>query len=222
MPDWTDQPLHFLDFEGNLRSGILEYGVVTLHHASVVQTATRLCRPRARVLADETAVHGLTDSDLAGAAPVSDDLEYFTHLRSGGPLAAHCAAVENSLLRSVWPYPRTCPDYSRPGEVVADWGPWVDSAVLCREFFPGVATVKLSELVSMFGLQPELDALAGRYCPQARAKYHAALYDSLAGALVLLQLGRLGKLDGLSIARMLVLSAQSGARRDELQQGSLF
>ena len=27
---WTEQPIHFIDFEGSLGSGVLEYGVATL------------------------------------------------------------------------------------------------------------------------------------------------------------------------------------------------
>ena len=41
--------------------------------------------------------------------------ERFAGLRATGPLAAHFAPVENSLLRKVWPYPREVPDFARPG-----------------------------------------------------------------------------------------------------------
>jgi len=40
------------------------------------------------------------------------------------------------------------------------------------------------------GLQPELDALAVQHCPAGRGHYHAALYDALAGALLLASLAR--------------------------------
>ncbi len=222
MADWTEQEIHFIDFEGNLRSGVLEYGVVSLRSGALTATRSRLCAARGRVLAEETAVHGLAEADLAGAEPLSADWEYFAGLRERGPLAAHCAGVENSLLRSVWPYPRSSPDFARPGASLAEWGPWVDSASLCREFFPRLESVKLSGLVASLGLQEELDRIAPACCPPGRARYHAALYDALAGALVLLWLSRAEPLRGLSLPRLLTLSSQSGTRRDDLQQGTLF
>lgn len=219
---WLDADVHFIDFEGNIRSGVLEYGVATLRGGRLAAASTRLCAARGRVLAEETAVHGLGDADVAGARPMSDDWEYFNNLRAGGPLAAHSAGAENSLIRSVWPYPRTCPDFARPGGRVAEWGPWIDTASLCREVFPGMESVKLEGLVAAFGLQAELDALACEHCPPARRRYHAALYDALAGALVLLALAAQPALQGAGLPRLLTLSTQSGARRDELQQGTLF
>lgn len=222
MSSWRAHEIHFIDFEGNLRSGVLEYGVATVRDGAVVRTSTRLCRPRARVLPDESAVHGLTDADLRDAAPLSDDWTFFSALRESGPLAAHCAGVENSLLRSVWPYPRSSPDFARPGSHVAEWGPWVDSASLCREFLPSLASVRLSELVQVLGLQVELDRQAALWCPPSRACYHAALYDALAGALVLCHLAGLEQVRSLSLPRLIALSAQDASRRDDLQQGSLF
>lgn len=222
MSDWTEQEIHFIDFEGNLRSGVLEYGVVSLRAGRITRTATRLCAARARILADESAVHHLSNADLVDAAPLSADWDFFSQLRASGPLAAHCAGAENSLLRSVWPYPASSPDFARPGKALAEWGPWVDSASLCREFMPALPSVKLSELVASLGLQEELDRLAPGCCPSNRLFYHAALYDALAGALVLLWLARCQPLQGLSLPRLITLSSQSGVRRDDLQQGSLF
>ena len=56
----------FLDFEGSLASGILEYGVVTLVGGGIAETATRLCRGTGRIRAADTAVHGLGERDVAG------------------------------------------------------------------------------------------------------------------------------------------------------------
>src|SRR5271166_1109229 len=110
---WTEQPVYFVDFEGSLASGVLEYGVATLLGG--------------RVTPEDTQIHGLREASLAGCAPFSADWEVFAGLREKGPLAAHYAGAENSLLRSVWPYPRVSPDFARPGCRVADWGPWIDS-----------------------------------------------------------------------------------------------
>src|SRR5450759_46527 len=117
---WTEQPIFFVDFEGSRASGILEYGVATLFRGQVVEICTRLCRAIGRVRAEDSAVHGLREEALAAHPPFADDWEYFASLRERGPLAAHYAGVENGLLKSVWPYPRNSPDFTRPGERVID------------------------------------------------------------------------------------------------------
>ena len=103
---WTAHPIHFVDFEGSLASGILEYGVVTVQQGGVVALHTRLCRATGRIRAEDTAVHGLAPDALAGCAPFAEDFELFATWRARGPLAAHFAGAENSLIKSVWPYGR--------------------------------------------------------------------------------------------------------------------
>ena len=219
---WTEQPIFFVDFEGSRASGILEYGVATLLRGRIVETRTRLCRAIGRVRAEDVAVHGLTESLVAAEAPFADDWEYFAGLRERGPFAAHYAGVENSLLKSVWPYPRSSPDFARPGESVAEWGPWIDSARLHAQLYPRLSSSGLEALIAQSGLQAELDALAVEHCPPERRRFHSALYDALAGALLLAVLAREPQLAALSIPQLLALSTLDGGKRDALQQGSLF
>ena len=117
---WTEQPIHFVDFEGNRTSGILEFGVATLEKGQVVSARTRLCRASGRIRAEDTAVHGIAEQALGNAAPFALEWEYFADLREHGPLAAHFAGTENSLLKAVWPYPRLSPDFARPGDTLTD------------------------------------------------------------------------------------------------------
>lgn len=219
---WTEQPIHFVDFEGNRSSGILEYGVATVVRGEVVEVRTRLCGALGRVLLTDTAVHGLSAQDVAAAAPLSADWEYFAGLRETGPLAAHYAGVENSLLKSVWPYPRESPDFARAGGRVADWGPWIDTARLYAQFFPTLSSGRLETLLGEMQLQAHLDALANRYCPSQRCHYHAALYDALAGAVLLCALARDPELAQLTTMQVLALSTLDADKRDDLQQGKLF
>jgi DNA polymerase-3 subunit epsilon len=219
---WLRQPIFFVDFEGNRTSGIVEFGVVTVHGGAVVEARTRLCRPRGRVEPDETAVHGLTEPQLAAESPFAEEWEYFAALRERGPLAAHYAGVENSLLKAVWPYPRSSPDFARPGEQLCEWGPWIDTARLYGQIYPSLESGRLESLVEAAELRPELEAAARRYCPPDRRHYHAALYDALAGALLLNRLARDPHLAGLSLLQMLALSTLDPRKREGLTQTELF
>jgi len=219
---WADTPIHFLDFEGNATSGILEFGVVTLRGGEIATARTRLCRPKGRVTAEDTAVHGLRAETLAGQAPFSDEWEYFAGLRESGPLAAHFAHVEHHLLKSVWAYPRNAPDFARPGKTAAEWGPWIDTGRLYPQFFPQLGDGKLEELIAACGLQAGLDALAKAHCPADRRHYHAALYDALAGALLLRALLSRPEMAAATIPWLLQMSTLDGGKRDALRQGDLF
>ncbi len=130
--------------------------------------------------------------------------------------------MENALIKAAWPYPRRSPDFARPGESLVDWGPWIDTGTLYAQLYPQLVSLKLADLIVACGLQPELDALAAAHCPPARWRYHAALYDALAGALLLASLAREPWLAELSTAQLLALSALNAEKRDALQQRELF
>jgi DNA polymerase-3 subunit epsilon len=219
---WTATPIHFLDFEGNAASGILEFGVVTLRGGVIAEAHTRLCRATGRVGPDETALHGLTAEALTGQAFFAAEWERFTGLRATGPFAAHFAPVENALLRQVWPYPRVSPDFARPGRTSTEWGPWIDTGRLYPQFLPQSGSYRLGDLVARCGLEAELEAAARRHCPPERRRYHAALYDALAGALLLLALLSRAELKEATIPWLLQMSTADGGRRDALQQRDLF
>jgi len=219
---WVEQQVFFVDFEGSHATGILEYGVVTVLGDRVVETKTRLCRAAGRVRAEETAMHGLRENDLVAQAPFADGFDFFASLRERGPLSAHYAGVENALLKAAWPYPRRSPDFARPGGSLVEWGPWIDTGALYAQLYPRLVSLQLADLIAACGLQAELDALAAAHCPPPRRRYHAALYDALAGALLLASLAREPWLAELSTAQMLALSALNPEKRDALQQRELF
>lgn len=219
---WTEQPIFFVDFEGSQVSGVLEYGVVTLIGGRVVEVATRLCGATGRVREEDAAVHGLHEAELAGREPFAAQWEYFAGLRECGPLAAHYAGVENALLKAVWPYPRSSPDFARPGERIVEWGPWIDSARIYAQLYPQLESGRLEALVGACGLQGELNGLAEDFCAPQRRKYHAALYDALAGALLLGSLAKEPAVARMTMMQLLALSTLDGEKRDALQQGKLF
>jgi len=219
---WTGQPIFFIDFEGSRASGVVEYGVATLLGGRVGACRTRLCGATGPLRAEDTEVHGIDGGMVAEHPPLSADWDYFAGLREAGPLAAHYAGVENALLKAVWPYPRQSPDFARPGRVVLDWGPWVDSARLHAQYRPGSDSGRLEDQVAACGLQAELDALAAAHCPPSRLRYHAALYDALAGALLLAVLARDPRWAGLTTLQLLALSTLDPGKRDSLRQDNLW
>jgi DNA polymerase III epsilon subunit-like protein len=219
---WADTPIYFIDFEGSRASGILEFGVVTLRGDAIAATRTRCCAATGRVSAEDSAVHGLSAGAVAAEAPFTAEWEYFAGLRATGPLAAHFAAAENSLLKSVWPYARQSPDFARPGGATNEWGPWIDTGRLYPQLFPKAGEAGLEALVTKAKLQERLDALAAQHCPPARRRYHAALYDALAGALLLLDLLARPEFTAATLPWLLQMSTLDGGKRDALRQGDLF
>ena len=219
---WTEQPIFFVDFEGSAVSGVLEYGVVTVLRGEITSAATRLCAPIGRVRPEDVAVHGLHPENLRDLRPFADEWELFAGLRERGPLAAHYAGVENGLLKSVWPYPRASPDFVRPGEQLVEWGPWIDTARIYAQLYPHLPSGQLEALVAAGKLQGELDDHAARRCPPDRRRYHCALYDALAGALLLAAMARDPQLAGLSLRQILTLSTLDPRKREALQQEELF
>ena len=219
---WPEQLIFFVDFEGSRVSGVLEYGVVALLRGEIVQTNTRLCGATGYVRPEDTAVHGLRPEMLAARRPFADEWEFFADLRERGPLAAHYAGVENALLKAIWPYPRNSPDFASPGKRVLEWGPWIDSARIYAQLFPALETGRLESLVSTCGLQEQLDATALRVCPPERRCYHSALYDALAGALLLNRLAADPQIATLSTMQLLALSTLDPRKRESLQQTELF
>ena len=218
---WTDIPVHVIDFEGSRASGVVEFGVVTLHGGQIVAANTRTCRPRSRLTPDDTRVHGLTEHELARAEPFEAEWTRFAALRASGVLAAHFSGTENALLRATWPCPRLSPDFLHPGREVAEWGPWIDTGRMAAERKIGAASAALGELVVAFGLEERLRAASERWCPQARCRFHCALYDALASALLLQRLAC--DVDGpWSLARTLAASTADRERRDASAQGELF
>jgi DNA polymerase-3 subunit epsilon len=219
---WTEQPVFFIDFEGSRASGVLEYGVVSLLGGQVTATLTRLCAPAGRIRAEDTEVHGLREDSLVGCAPLSADWELFAGYREKGPFAAHYAGAENSLIKSVWPFPRGSPDFARPGGTTAEWGPWIDSARIYAQLYPGLESGRLESLIAACGLQAEVDAMAALHCPPGRVRYHAALYDALAGALLLGSLSRHPQTASLTVMQLLALSTLDPAKRESIVQRELF
>lgn len=222
MPDLSATPIHVIDFEGSRQSGIVEYGVVTLLGAEIAATQTRLCAPIGTISDQDRLHHGISEDAVESEARFDADWSYFADLRETGPFCAHSAAVEDGLLRSVWAYPRNSPNFASEGEYAANWGPWLDTLQLYRSIYPQLSSHRLSGLIADFELQTALDELASLYCPEKRRRFHCALYDAFASALLLKRLCAEPELAPVGLHWLFLQSAASGATRDSLGQLDLF
>jgi len=218
-----DFPVHVVDFEGGRASGVVEYGVATLGASGIEAARTAICAPEGEITARERAEHGLSEAAARSGAPFSEAWPLFAELRQTGPFAAHNAAVEDGFLRRYWPYPRVSPRFCPPGGEAASWGPWIDTLFLYRAFYPRLGSHRLQELIDLFHLRAPLETEASRRCPTSRRRFHAALYDALASALLLERLRRVPELaEALDAERLFAASAPSAEKREAMEQGDLF
>lgn len=171
--------IQVIDFEGHSRYGVVEYGVVTWTREGIESTVTELCAPIGEIPPADTRVHGLSRVDTEGRAPFSDQYAHFVSLRRNGLFCAHNAVVESNLLRGTWACPPFSPEWGSAAEV-ADWGPWLDTLKLARDFFPEQERHALEALSYGADLRGKIDSLAAQHCPPERRRPHAALYDALA------------------------------------------
>ena len=219
-PLWTEIPIHVVDFEGSLRTGVVEYGVATLLGGDIINTSTRLHAARTPVPPIDTQCHGLSEKELKGLPLFESEWDHWVSLRRTGLLAAHNASVESGLLRGTWLRPPAVPSFIDSETEVAEWGSWVDTCRLARTWVPSLGDYRLQALVSVFRLGARLDSLAAKHCPPNRRKYHCALYDALASALVLRALCSVKGRSAATLAQ-LAKDSLSAPAADDLSQGEL-
>lgn len=217
-----ETPIHIIDFEGSARSGIVEYGVVTLLGTRIEETHTRLCCPMGEIDAPAFAQHGIREREARKYPPFSDEWDFFNQLRASGPLAAHHASVEHGFLKKVWAYPSAAPDFTDPQKRIANWGPWIDTLKLAQAAFPQLKSYKLTTLTEQLDLGGKLEPLVAQYCPPERSQPHCALYDCLASALVLLEIFEEESWQKATLTQLLHISAASKQAQRNLQQKELF
>ena len=219
-----DQIIHVIDFEGSAQSGVLEWGIVSIQGQNLFEAKTRLCGTKGAIDEIDSEQHGITSALVAKCPDFAHDFDLFAQLRKSGPLCAHNSSVEDRFLKSTWSYTRQSPDFSNPKEdhLLTSWGPWLDTLSIYRRLYPDLDSYQLNTLIVLFGLEESLNHLAQKYCPKERIRYHCALYDALASALLLQRLFLLKELKGLSLFQLFTLSAGSASVFNERRQQELF
>jgi DNA polymerase-3 subunit epsilon len=109
-------------------------------------------------------VHGITVAHLAGAPSLQELWPRVREGLGGRVLVAHGMGTEKRFLRA---FP------------LHGFGPWVDTLVLARRFFPSLRDFSLGAVCDMLGLSPAVQALV----PGGR--WHDAGYDATASLALL-------------------------------------
>lgn len=219
---WDEAPIHVIDFEGGPQCGIVEFGVVTIRGSSIDSVTTRLCQPKAPIPKNEWSVHNISTAEASLEEPFEKEWDRFALLRESGPLSAHFASAENAMLKSIFPYPRKSPSWLDDGKSIVNWGPWLDTGTLYRNLGDTIDSLRLADLVHRYNLQSELDELALAKCPIGRQKYHCALYDAIASALLLMSYCLEQCEHRLTLSELIARSQGSKAKRQKIEQRELF
>ncbi|MDX8415498.1 3'-5' exonuclease [Intestinicryptomonas porci] len=203
-------PIYAIDFEGSKAIGIVEFGVAGILNGDIFFSDTKICAPKKSIDLKTRKITGITDSLAGQNPPFEAHCEMFSSLRQNGIFAAHNFHTEDSLLRHYIPSAGRVKNFFT-GKDTLSWSPWIDSRIVSRQIF-SVESEKLSDVVSELGLQDELDFYAEKICPATRKKWHCALYDALASALII----------KLAIREVTNLNALAEALKIETRESSLF
>lgn len=217
-----DTPIHVIDFEGSRQSGVVEYGIATVAEGRVSAAYSRICAPVGTISNRDREQHGISEEMAREEAPFEAEWDLLVGLREAGPFCAHNVMVEAGLIQAVWPCPKRVPNFAETGLLEADWGPWLDTLQLYRRVYEGLESYKLQDLIKLFGLQDSLDEQAELLCPPRRQRYHCALYDALASALLLIRLLGEKELESASLRWLINQSASSAGKRQSMEQQELL
>lgn len=208
-----------IDFEGSLTTGILEYGVVEISSKQgICAVQTHLCKNRREIPEEERNCHGISANQLDQCLDFSAYLPQFMAWRSQNLFCSHNAIFEDSLLTYYCPVvfqAKTYLNYEK-----RCWGPWLDTYNLYRRCFPNRDNT-LQTLIKMHHLEQLLFDLGKKLCPHTRNKFHCALFDALACALLLLNFIKQEDFNSKTFAWLLQKSS-SRELQQQLQQKTLF
>ena len=138
-----------LDFEGSLKSGIREIGIVSFMNFKITY-------------AKEFIVNESID--------LTNILE---NIPKGGFIISHNVMIEKNLLTKTFPYR----SFTKGG--LLQWGPWLDTVKIYQKLYPNLLTYDLKNLVAQFLNEDELEKLSSMYCNLEKRKQHHALFDAI-------------------------------------------
>lgn len=128
--------VYVVDFEGNLETGILEYGLVGIDSVGGIFSAeSAFCKNRGRISDAEFAQHHISEERVAKYKDFINVVPKFVELRTKSFFCAHNAAFENALLNSYCPVVLKAQGGASGS---SSWSPWLDTCVLYKKYFKKV------------------------------------------------------------------------------------
>ncbi len=196
-----------IDFEGSRKIGIVEYGIVEITNGSISACSTSICAPRTNISMADSKLFDISTEDAQNFPPFETHLPKFCDMRKRGVFLAHNAVAEDTMLRDALP---TAPIVENPltKRNCSTWGPYIDTCVLAKTLFK-LKSAKLADVINALQLQNQLNDVAQSFCPETRRKYHCALYDAIASALILIKICSLDGFENVSLEWLLKYSNPS-------------
>ncbi|MEI6035783.1 MAG: 3'-5' exonuclease [Verrucomicrobiae bacterium] len=178
----------------------VQVAVAHLDGQSICRRLSSYVQPKCPVTWAAKKVHGISDKMVEGAPRLLDLWPAINDAMQNRWIVAHGASTEKRFLRAF-------PFHS--------FGPWVDTLVLARAAYPGLASHGLGDIIRALGLEqkPEISAQGFRW--------HDAECDAIASLVLLRHLAEACQL-GDSDAEILIrpdLSGYFSARRERFRTG---
>lgn len=180
----NETPIYAIDFEGSKSIGIVEYGIAEILGGKITRTFSAVCAPKKSIPLKDAKFFGISNEFAQKFAPFEAHCELFSELRARGIFAAHNHSTEDSLLRCHIPSPGRVKDFLNGRDTLA-WAPWLDSRKFAKFLNPSLSSEKLSDSILQLNLSDKLSLCAEKFCDKTRAKWHCALFDAIASALII-------------------------------------
>ncbi len=203
-----------IDFEGSKQIGIVEYGIAEIVGGKIVSCSTRICAPRKPISSTDTKLFDITTTEANKHAPFEADLQTFCDMRKRGIFAAHNATAEDTMLRASLP---AAPIVENPltKRQCASWAPYIDTCMLAKKLFK-LESAKLADVVIALELYEQLETLAQKFCPEGRRKWHCALFDAIASALILIKICSFEGFENVTLEWLLKFSSANSDTQQRL------
>lgn len=187
-----------LDFEtANPDLGsICQVGMVQFENGSMIDVWSSLVNPRDFFARTHTAVHGISEADVADAPEISDVLDIITQRIEGQIVATHTVFDRNAIARAA----------ARTGTKLPDCS-WIDTTAVARRVWPEVSRkgYGLAALAKRLGIE---------------FKHHVAVEDARVSGLILLAAMRDGDLDLPGLLNMVQVPLGAWIKADSAVQSN--
>jgi DNA polymerase III subunit epsilon len=152
---WVDCPIAFIDVETTGRDSandrIVEMGVVLGRSGEVVKTYNWLFNPGRPIPAEISAIHGITDADVADKPPFADCAAEILECLAGSIPAAYNAMFDRSFFLAELERAGVRPP--APPPAVRREVDWIDPLTFARELYKAEGSRALGDMATRLGIE---------------------------------------------------------------------